>query len=318
MAKDDPEIQTLLDQTEGLYSSFLSGETTLGEAACSEVLIQLETVTEKKKIELAQTSKTSQLWLNYQRTVGMARMLIKADRTGSWLMHLQAVSNCLIVFAAAGYFNYLPSAHYYMKQMSNLEEKHPDVYRKFLDGFHVFRRSNQYWAGLSSDLVIEQTLMRSLKSTGGLTRGSGMPEDMRNLWTLYVPVTSECNIAMQDFTSLTYTTSPQHKDAKEARLKRDASDIEEIRIELAACSPFTSDPTLRNIVNGIAAGPAVNVHDFESVGNKILEDIIRKSAFTYKFKQKGRAKTLGKISAVKIAPDRTTYNNLKNTRELVL
>ena len=105
-------------------------------------------------------------------------MLIKADRTGSWMMLLQAVSNCQTVFAAAGHFNYLPSAHYYLQQMSNLEEKHPDVYRKFLDGFHVVRRSNQCWAGLSSDLVIEQTLMRSLKSTGGLTRGSGMTEDM--------------------------------------------------------------------------------------------------------------------------------------------
>ena len=69
-----------------------------------------------------------QLWLNYQRRVGMARMLIKADRTGSWLMHLQAVSNCLTVFAAAVHFNYLPSPHYYLQQMSNLEEKHPDVY----------------------------------------------------------------------------------------------------------------------------------------------------------------------------------------------
>ncbi len=48
------------------------------------------------------------------------------------------------------------------------------------------------------DLVVEQTLMRSLKSTGGLTRGSGMTEDMRNLWTLSVPVTSEYNSAMQD------------------------------------------------------------------------------------------------------------------------
>ena len=77
-------------------------------------------------------------------------------------------------------------------------------------------------------------------------------------------------------------------------------------MKLAACSPFTSDPTLRNFVNGIVAGPGVNVHDFESVGNKIIEDIIRKSAFTYKFKWKERAKTLGNISAVTIAPDRTT------------
>ena len=107
VAKDNPEIPTLLDQAEELYSSLLSGEMTRADAAASEVLIKLETVTETKKLELAQTSKTSQLWLNYQRMVEMARMLIKADRTGSWLMHLQAVSNCLPVFAAAGHFNYL-------------------------------------------------------------------------------------------------------------------------------------------------------------------------------------------------------------------
>ena len=126
----------------------LGGETTPGVSACSEVLIQLETVTQGKKRELAQTSKTSQLWLNYQRMVGMARMLIKADRAGSWLVHLQAMFNCLTVFAAAGHFNYLRSSHFYLQQLSNLEEKHPDVYRKFLDGFHVVRRSNQSLQGL--------------------------------------------------------------------------------------------------------------------------------------------------------------------------
>ena len=203
--------------------------------------------------------------------------------------------------------------------MSDLEETHPDVHQKFHDGFHVVHRSNQCWAGLSSDLVIEQTLMRSLKSTGGLTRGSGMTEDMINLWTLSAPVTSEYNSAMQDFTDLTYTTSPQHKDSTEARIKRDASDLDKIRMKLASsCSPFTFDPTLRNIINGIVAGPAVNVHDFESVGNKIIEDMIGKSAFTYKFKRKDRAQTLGNISAVKIAPDRTIDPALLFQRFLVV
>ena len=50
MAKDDHEIQTLLDQAEELYSSLLSGETTLQDAACSEVLIQVETVTDKETL----------------------------------------------------------------------------------------------------------------------------------------------------------------------------------------------------------------------------------------------------------------------------
>jgi len=94
------------------------------------------------------------------------------------------------------------------------------------------------------------------------------------------------NSAMQDFTDLTCITSPQHNDLTEVRIKRDASDLEKIRTKLASCSPITSDPTLRNIVNGIVAGPDVNVHVFESVGNKIIEDIIRKSAFIYQFQRK--------------------------------
>ena len=35
-------------------------------------------------------------------------------------------------------------------------------------------RSDRYWAGFSTDLVIEQVLMRSIKTTGGLTRGRGI------------------------------------------------------------------------------------------------------------------------------------------------
>ena len=105
---------------------------------------------------------------------------------------------------------------------------------------------------------------------------------------------------MQDFTNLAYATSAQHKDSTESRIKRDASDLEKTRTKLEACSPFTSDPTLRNIVNGIVAGQGENVQDFESVGNKIIDDIIGKSAFTYKFKRIERARTAGKI-----APDRT-------------
>ena len=52
-------------------------------------------------------SMTGQLWLNHQRMVGMVRMLIKVDRIRSWLVHLQAVSYCITVFAATGHFNYL-------------------------------------------------------------------------------------------------------------------------------------------------------------------------------------------------------------------
>ena len=71
--------------------------------------------------------------------------------------------------------------YYYLQDMSELENRHPDVYLKFVNGRHVVGRSNKFWAGLSSDLVIEQTLMRSFKTSGGLTHGSGMNEEQRSL-----------------------------------------------------------------------------------------------------------------------------------------
>ena len=60
--------------------------------------------------------------------------------------------------------------------MKRLKEEESAVYSAFVNGFHVIRRSDRYWAGLSSDLVIEQVLIRSLKTTGGLTHGRGMSE----------------------------------------------------------------------------------------------------------------------------------------------
>jgi len=38
-------------------------------------------------------------------------------------------------------------------------------------GFHAIRHSSHYWAGLASDLVIEQMLMKAVKGRGGLTHG---------------------------------------------------------------------------------------------------------------------------------------------------
>ncbi|KAH3875468.1 hypothetical protein DPMN_038734 [Dreissena polymorpha] len=48
---------------------------------------------------------------------------------------------------------------------------------------------------------------------------------MQNILTLSPPMTSVYYSAMQDFTYLTYTTSPHHKNSTQARIKRDASDL---------------------------------------------------------------------------------------------
>lgn len=66
-------------------------------------------------------------------------------------------------FATSGYNLYLKSVHVYLQKMLSLEVEHAKVYAHFM--LYV-----GLWGGISTDLVIEQCLMRSLKTKGGLTR----------------------------------------------------------------------------------------------------------------------------------------------------
>ncbi|KAH3794572.1 hypothetical protein DPMN_148109 [Dreissena polymorpha] len=74
-----------------------------------------------------------------------------------------------------------------------------------------------------------------------------MTEGMHTPWTL--SATFKHNSAMQDFTELIYATS-QHKDSTEACIKGDSSDLEQMQTRITTCSPYTANPTLRNMVNG--------------------------------------------------------------------
>ena len=66
--------------------------------------------------------------------------------------------------------------------MAKLPEQHPWLYEKYLEGAHAVERTGHCFNGLGSDVVIEQTLMCSLKSRGGLTHGRGLSESVRQQW----------------------------------------------------------------------------------------------------------------------------------------
>jgi len=101
--------------------------------------------------------------------------------------------------------------------MSNLRDDHPAVDRDFVSGLHVVRRSDRLWAGLSTDLVIEQVLMRNLKTSGGLTRGRGLTKQQRLIWLLSMPACAETNRAMQELTGVKSNSGEQSKDMSKAR-----------------------------------------------------------------------------------------------------
>lgn len=95
--------------------------------------------------------------------VQILRTFIKAERTGDWNLHLQTMYDMLPFFAAAGHNLYTKSAYVYLTSMHMLPSEHPEIFTAYQGGHHVLRRRERYWAGISTDLTIEQVLMRTIK-----------------------------------------------------------------------------------------------------------------------------------------------------------
>ena len=80
----------------------------------------------------------------------------------------------LLFLAAAARKHHTQYVKWFLQNMMELPATNPAIHQMFQKGYFVVRPSDQYWTGISPDLCIEQSLMCSLKSSGGLTRGHGM------------------------------------------------------------------------------------------------------------------------------------------------
>lgn len=100
--------------------------------------------------------------------VSIAKEFIRAERMGDWQAHLNCVKEMLPYFYASGHLPYAKSAHLYLQDMLQLEEViDPSVYRRFTEGFFTVRRSDKLSCGTST----EQSMMKSMKKDGGISRG---------------------------------------------------------------------------------------------------------------------------------------------------
>lgn len=285
ISREEQSEQDEMSMLTELMKHLLTGSIPASEVETDEVLVRFEDTIASKKENL-QSLRTSKLWLQYLDMIKLLRGFLTGERTGNWALHLQSLYDMLPYFAASGHNLYLKSIHLYLQKMSRLSEQHPEVYRHFLEGLHVIRRSERSWAGFSTDLIIEQCLMRSIKTTGGLTRGRGLTEAQRVIWVLSTPMCAAVNIAMQEFTNIQYTTSEQHKDATSARMKRDRHDCQAILQYLSQRNPFSSESPLRNIATGVLAGSAVDACDAKMVGQAIIKSMEGHAVASHSLKKK--------------------------------
>ena len=111
------------------------------------------------------------------------------------------------------------------------------------------------WPGL------EQVMMRSIKSKGGLTRGRGFAETIRLMWILSMHKCGETFDSIPSFTGLAHITSEQHVEMGVSRIQRDNTDLQKLIAWLSLHDPFCqNDSNLRSLSTGLTSTESDNVN----------------------------------------------------------
>ena len=286
-----------IKELKDVFESLLAGTVTTSTVYADEQLNTVCQQIKQKKDDLKQYP-TAALWIQYMEMIEILRTFITAERTGNWELSLYSLQQMLPYFAAAGHNLYLKSVYVYLQMMFRLQDTNPTVYEAFRSGLHIIRRSDRFWGGLPPDLVIEQVLMRSVKTTGGMTRGKGMTECQRVQWLLSMPSCAAMNVAMQTFCGTDFHTSSQHKEMGKSRMERDYKDSQTFLSFLTERNPFCEDSLLRNIETGVTADASVNAYKAKEIGNNVIQAMPGNNVFDYSFKKSSQVVTQTTIPSV--------------------
>ncbi|KAJ8870621.1 hypothetical protein PR048_029644 [Dryococelus australis] len=179
-------------QVGDLRRGFLLDNThNIADANTSEALHRILEKQNRKRLQL-ENNRTAALWFQYMEMVTILKCFIRAERTGNWHQYLKTLNGMLPYFAAAGHTHFTKSVCVHVENMLDLQTLNPDLYTKFENSLFIIRRSDREWAGLTPELVIEQALVRSLKTTGGLTRGrSSTRENVDSVKEVGLPIIND-------------------------------------------------------------------------------------------------------------------------------
>ena len=149
----------------------------------------------------------------------------------------------------------------------------------------VVRRTDNAFAGVSLDLNIEQTLMASMKGTGGLTHGRTFTAISSLIWMHSRPICSELDLKLRQLTGVDYRlterATTKHKSEQPSRMKKDLNDMRILEDYLVSRQIFADDMSrqlrIMNIATAFVAPPKTNVDRSREIGEKILNEMYASS-----------------------------------------
>jgi len=177
--------------------------------------------------------------------------------------------------------------------MENLENTMDNAaFQKFTNNFFSIKRSNKFFCGTWSDMIIEQSLMKSSKSKGGFTRGRSTNESVLNKWVNGLLTASNISEGLEHFCGLYFHSGEQHVDASDARIKRDVEDVKKLLDWFNSHDPFPYTETIMSIATGVTGDEKKNCHVAWSVGMAGIDKKIGCTFGDVKFQRADRVLSL--------------------------
>ena len=226
-----------------------------------------------------QLGRTAMLWITKLERVMTLLRFIRAERTGDWALHIKTVREMLPMFHAAGHTAYAKSAQLYLQQMERLESVLPPTdFEKYTNnGYFTVRRTNRFWAGIWTNMTIEQVVMKNLKGRHGVTRGRGITDSTLAYFTSALPACVSIMEAIEELSGVRTESSEQHaqhrdhRDLRPARQKRDADDRMAFVHWLTTHNPFAAqfnkDNRVCSVFSGVSADETINCERAHAIGS---------------------------------------------------
>lgn len=302
------QVDSLIANSEKLITNEMSPNEIYTSESVSYLLEQFLVNCRNK----SEGSRTAKLWIQYLNMVILVMQFIKAERTGDFDLHLNTVISMLPFFHAAGHHLYAKSAHLYVQKMMDLPQKmKKEEFERFSrDGYFSIRRSARNWSGIWTDMVIEQSLMRPMKSIGGLTHGRGITQNTLLRWTSSIPLCTEITRAIERFCGKSLKTSEQHTEENPARRNRDSNDQKVFCNWLMEHNPFFHESgELVSLSSGLVGDASVTCDKAKDLGEQSMREMIGNNFGSITIKRKFKVKSLATVnSAIKLGDDTVIVN----------
>lgn len=157
-------------------------------------------------------------WSNVLDMELIMLMFVRAHRTGNYDLYVNAIKLFIPWFFSMDQHNYARWIPIYIRDLTQLPSKHPQIYDAFKNGLFVVQKSKKPFSSIGTDEAHEQN-NGVLKGDAGVTDLLTKPDAM-NRWMLSGPEVSKCILEFQNSCSISdEVVKPHHEESASFQLK---------------------------------------------------------------------------------------------------